>query len=48
MWQGDCTHWHLADGTEVEILNLLDDHSRLLLASDTLARFKAADVRTPD
>jgi len=25
------THWHLADGTEVEILNWLDDHSRYLL-----------------
>ena len=28
-WQADTTHWQLADGTEVEILNLLDDHSRL-------------------
>jgi transposase InsO family protein len=44
LWQADLTLWHLADGTEVEILNLLDDHSRLVLASDTLARFKAADV----
>jgi transposase InsO family protein len=32
-WQADTTHWHLADGTEVEILNILDDHSRLALAS---------------
>jgi transposase InsO family protein len=32
-WQADTTHWQLADGTEVEILNLLDDHSRLALAS---------------
>jgi transposase InsO family protein len=32
-WQADTTHWRLADGTEVEILNLLDDHSRLCLAS---------------
>lgn len=31
-WQADTTHWHLADGTGVEILNLLDDHSRLALA----------------
>jgi hypothetical protein len=29
LWQADVTHWHLADATEVEILNLLDDHSRL-------------------
>ncbi len=44
LWQGDITLWALADGTEVEILNFLDDHSRLLVASDVLARFKAADV----
>jgi transposase InsO family protein len=31
-WQADTTHWQLADGTPVEILNLLDDHSRLALA----------------
>jgi transposase InsO family protein len=31
-WQSDFTHWPLADGTDVEILNWLDDHSRLLLA----------------
>lgn len=30
-WQSDFTHWALADGTDVEILNFLDDHSRLLL-----------------
>jgi transposase len=28
-WQADITHWQLADGSEVEILNILDDHSRL-------------------
>jgi transposase InsO family protein len=32
-WQADTTHWQLADGAGVEILNLLDDHSRLALAS---------------
>jgi len=31
-WQSDFTHWRLADGTDVEILNWLDDHSRYLLA----------------
>lgn len=31
-WQSDFTHWPLADGTDTEILNWLDDHSRLLLA----------------
>lgn len=30
-WQSDFTHWRLQDGTDVEILNWLDDHSRLLL-----------------
>ena len=30
-WQSDFTHWHLADGSDVEILNWLDDHSRFLL-----------------
>ena len=33
-WQADITHWRLADGTEVEILNILDDHSRLCIAAD--------------
>lgn len=32
-WQSDVTHWRLADGTEVEICNVLDDHSRMALAS---------------
>ena len=32
-WQADTTHWRLANGTDVEILNILDDHSRLALAS---------------
>ena len=27
-WQSDVTHWPLADGTDVEILTFLDDHSR--------------------
>ncbi len=31
-WQSDFTHWRLADGSDVEILNWLDDHSRLLLS----------------
>src|SRR5205085_668951 len=32
-WQADTTHWTLADGSDVEVLNILDDHSRLLVAS---------------
>ena len=31
-WQSDFTHWRLANGTGVEILNWLDDHSRFLLS----------------
>ena len=44
MWQADATHWLLADGTDVEVLNLIDDHSRLALASDAYPTIKAADV----
>ncbi len=43
-WQADITHWALEDGTDVEILNALDDHSRFLVASDARVVFKAADV----
>lgn len=44
MWQADITHWKLEDGTEVDILNFVDDHSRLFLASDAYQTTKAADV----
>ena len=44
MWQADATHWLLADGSDVEILNLIDDHSRLALASDAYSTIKASDV----
>jgi len=41
-WQSDFTHWHLSnpDGstTDVEILNWLDDHSRLLLSCTVFHR----------
>jgi transposase InsO family protein len=43
-WQADITHWRLARDTEVEILNILDDHSRLLLASGARATTKGGDV----
>jgi len=32
-WQSDFMHHRLADGTDVEILSWLDDHSRFLLSS---------------
>ncbi len=31
-WQSDFTHWALADGTGVEILSWLDDHSRYAIS----------------
>jgi transposase InsO family protein len=43
-WQLDITHWALADGTEVEILNQIDDHSRLAVGSNARVTFRAADV----
>src|SRR5215467_13506168 len=44
MWQADSTHWLLADGSDVEILNLVDDHSRFCLASVAFRTVKAPDV----
>ena len=53
-WQSDFIHHHLADGTEVEIVSWLDDHSRLALSVTahpvttgqvTLATFRAACAR---
>jgi hypothetical protein len=50
-WQSDFIHWRLADGTEVEIVSWLDDHSRLALSiaahpvttgEVTLTTFRAA------
>ena len=43
-WQADITHWQLADRRDVEILDIIDDHSRLAIASHTRARFNAAAV----
>lgn len=44
MWQADSTHWQLADASDVEILNLIDDHSRLVLASVAVPTLKGGDV----
>ena len=44
MWQADITHWRLAGGKDAEILNMIDDHSRLFLASRAFPTTKAADV----
>jgi transposase InsO family protein len=44
LWQIDATHWLLAGERAVEILNIIDDHSRLVVASVALDTVKAADV----
>ena len=43
-WQSDMTHWTLADETKVEIVNFIDDHSRLALASVAFPVTRAVDV----
>jgi transposase InsO family protein len=44
MWQSDVTHFDLADEREVEILNFLDDHSRLALRSVAAEVFTSTSV----
>jgi transposase InsO family protein len=43
-WQSDVTAWKLADGTDVEIIDVIDDHSRLCVASRAVRVAKANDV----
>jgi transposase InsO family protein len=43
-WQADMTHVTLQDGTVFEVLNIVDDHSRLCIASRVMVRVKATDV----
>jgi transposase len=45
-WQMDITHWQLAGGVSVGILNIIDDHSRFLIASAARQVYKAGDVVT--
>jgi transposase InsO family protein len=45
-WQSDFTHWQLADGSVVEIINWLDDHSRYLLGAVARPRISGEDVVT--
>ena len=33
-WQADMTHWQLDDGSEVEIINFIDDHSRVVVGCE--------------
>ena len=43
-WQSDFTHWRLADGSEVEIIDWLDDHSRYLVGLTARTRVAGDDV----
>jgi transposase InsO family protein len=43
-WQADFTHWRLADGTDVEILCFLDDHSRYAISVTAHRRVTAPIV----
>jgi transposase InsO family protein len=43
-WQADMTHVEVADGVIYEVLNIIDDHSRLCLASRVFVTVKAPDV----
>ncbi len=43
-WQSDMTHWALADTSHVEIVNFIDDHSRLCVASAAVAVTRATDI----
>lgn len=44
MWQSDFMHWRLADGTDVEVLGWLDDHSRYLLSATVHKPVSGEDV----
>jgi transposase InsO family protein len=44
LWQADITHWQLTDGRDVEILDIIDDHSRLLVGASARTVFKAGHV----
>jgi transposase len=43
-WQMDMTHVEIAAGRTVEVLNVIDDHSRLCVASVAFPVVKATDV----
>jgi hypothetical protein len=44
LWQTDVTHVYLTDGRQVEILNFIDDHSRLCVASRAFEITTSPDV----
>jgi len=43
-WQTDVTHMTLADGSAVEVMNVIDDHSRLCVAARVFVTTRSADV----
>ena len=43
-WQADMTHVPLDNGTTFEVLNMIDDHSRVCVASRVMVHVKATDV----
>jgi transposase InsO family protein len=43
-WQADMTHVEFADGVVYEVLNMIDDHSRLCVASRAMKTVKGHDV----
>jgi transposase InsO family protein len=43
-WQADVTHVEVADGVVFEVLNIIDDHSRLCVASRAFVTTRSPDV----
>jgi transposase InsO family protein len=43
-WQADVTHVEVADGQVFEVLNVIDDHSRLCVASRVFVTTRSPDV----
>jgi transposase InsO family protein len=46
LWQSDFTHVRLSDGTDIEVIGWLDDHSRYLLHLSAHRRITARTVTT--
>jgi len=43
-WQADVTHVEIGEGQFLEVLNIIDDHSRLCVASRAFVRTRSPDV----
>ncbi len=43
-WQADVTHVEISDGSSLEVLNIIDDHSRLCVASRAFVTTRSVDV----